>query len=65
VLENLGTQHSGVSTPAFGSQLVATLGFAWLFVIFAATHFFFDAASLDQLSKTSDRFLNRFSVANY
>jgi hypothetical protein len=65
VLLKLSTQHAGMAAPTLGSQLVAALGFAWLFVILAATHFFFDAASLYQLSKTSDRFLNRFSVANY
>jgi len=54
-----------VAAPAFCSQLVAALGFAWLFVILAATHFFLDGASLDQFPKTSDGFLNRFSVANY
>jgi len=54
-----------MSAPTLCSQLIAAFGFAWLFVIFAATHFFFDAASLYQFSKTSDRFLDRFSVANY
>jgi hypothetical protein len=64
VLENLSTQHAGVSAPSFGSQLVATLGFARLFVILAATHLFLDAASFYQLPETSDRFLDRFSVTN-
>jgi hypothetical protein len=58
VLEKLSTQHAGMSAPTFCSQLVAAFGFAWLFVILAATHFFLDAASLYQFPKTSDRFLN-------
>ena len=49
---------------AFCPQTSPATRFARLFVIFAAAHFLFDSAALDQFAKTADRFLNRFAVAN-
>ena len=49
---------------AFGSKACTAVGFAWFFEKLAASHFFFDAAALDQLAKAANRLLNAFSVAN-
>jgi len=58
-----GKQSSATISP-FGSQPSAAFGFAGLFVIFPATHLFFDTAPLDQFAETADRLLNRFAVTN-
>jgi hypothetical protein len=47
---------------ALGAKACPTLDFARLLVEFANPHFFLDAASLDQLSKTADSLLGRFLV---
>lgn len=41
-------------------QSGAAVDFTWLFVIFAATHFFLDAAALDYFSEAAHSFLNGF-----
>jgi hypothetical protein len=45
---------------AFGTQAGTAAGLARLFVVFAAAHFFLNSATLDQLPKAADSFLNRF-----
>ena len=46
------------------SQAGAATGFAWLFVVFATTHFLLDAATLDQLPKTANGLLDRLTIPN-
>jgi hypothetical protein len=48
---------------ALGTEASASLGLARLLVEFADPHFFLDAAALDQLAETADRFLGRFFVS--
>jgi hypothetical protein len=61
----LGTRHNAGSAGAtFGSQAGAAFDFAGLFVVFPSSHFFLDAASLNQFAKTANCFLNRFFVAH-
>jgi hypothetical protein len=48
---------------ALGPQARPALGLAGLFVEFANAHLFLDAAPLDQLPKTADRFLSRLSIS--
>lgn len=54
--------HPGHFGFAFGTATGAATAFAGLFVEFAATHFLLDAAVLDQLTKPTNRFLNRLSL---
>ena len=49
---------------AFGSQMGSAFDFAGLFVVFAATHFFLDAAAFNQLPETAYSLLNRFFVSD-
>ena len=49
---------------AFGAEAGAALRFARLFEELAATHFFFDAAALDQFTEAANRFLNAFPLAD-
>jgi hypothetical protein len=53
----------GAASAALGTEAGSTLGFAWLLVVFAATHLLLDAAALYELAKTSDGFLNTFPIA--
>jgi hypothetical protein len=48
---------------SLGAKSGPTLDFARLFVELANSHFLFDAASLDQLSKAADSLLGRFFVS--
>jgi hypothetical protein len=57
-------QEARAAIASFGTQLGAAFDFARLFVVLAPTHFFFEAASFDQLAKAAYRFLNRLSVPN-
>lgn len=57
VLRGSQAGHPGT---AFSSTTGSTIHIAGLFVIFPAAHFLLDTAMLDQLTKTPDRFLNRF-----
>ena len=56
-------QHSVTLRTSLGSQASAAVGFRWLLVVLAASHFFFDATSFDQFAKSSDCLLNRFLLA--
>jgi len=47
-----------------GTQPSPATSLAGLLVILAATHFLFDTTPLNQLAESTDRFLNRFAVAN-
>ena len=58
-------KHPCAAGSALSSQAGATIGFAWLFVVLAASHLFLDAAALNQLTKSTDCFLNCFPVANH
>lgn len=49
---------------ALRTETGAATGFARLFVVFLAAHFLLDAAALNQLTETTDCFLNRFLVPN-
>ncbi len=62
---NSAGQHAGTATATLGTKAGAAFGFTRLFVVFAAAHFFLDAASFDQFSETTNGFLNRFAITNY
>jgi hypothetical protein len=59
----VSSDESVASRPALSTQPRPSLRLARLFVEFADAHFFLDAAPLDQLAKTADRFLSRFSIS--
>ena len=56
--------HAVATVAALGTQAGTTFDFAWLFIIFPASHFFLDATPFDQFTKTADRLLNRFTIPN-
>src|SRR5262249_54002190 len=59
------TRHLAIAeAAAFGAQARSAAGFAGLFVIFATTHFFLDAASLHQFAEPANCFLNGLPIAN-
>ena len=45
---------------AFSTQTGTAASLARLFIIFAAAHFFLNPATLDEFTKATDGFLNRF-----
>ena len=51
-------QHAVALRTTLSTKASTTLDFTWLFVELAATHFFFNSASLDQLAESTDCFLN-------
>jgi hypothetical protein len=60
----LDSKQAITTVAAFGSLLASSVDFAWLFVEFSATHFFLQTATFYQLSKSSNGFLNGFSVSD-
>jgi hypothetical protein len=63
--DRLGPSHkAGAAGAAFGTQAGAPFDLAGLLVVFPSSHFFLDAAPLDQLAETAHSFLNRFFVAH-
>jgi hypothetical protein len=52
-------EHAVTTAAALGAKTRTTAGFARLLVVLATTHLFFDAASLYQLTKTTNGFLDR------
>lgn len=55
--------HPGETGATFGAATGAAALVAGLFVEFATTHFLLDTAVFDQFSKSTNRFLNGFSLA--
>jgi len=53
-----------VASATLSPQLGATFGFAGLFVVLAAAHFFLNSAALNQFSESADGLSNRFTIAN-
>jgi hypothetical protein len=52
--------HAGSPSASFGSQSCAAPYFAGFFVIFAPSHFLFDAAAFHQFPKAPHGILNTF-----
>ena len=62
-MRRLARGHEPIAAcAALGAKSSAAFGFARLFVEFSDSHFFLDAAALDELAETADRFLSRFFV---
>jgi len=60
----LDAEQAVAAVAAFGSLLGSSVDFAWLLVEFSATHFLLQTATFYQLSKSSNGFLNGFSVSD-
>jgi hypothetical protein len=60
----LNAEQAITAISAFCALLASSVDFAWLLVEFSATHFFFQTATFYQLSKSSNGFLNGFSVSD-
>lgn len=58
----LGEERATSAT--FRTEAGATASLARLLIVFFATHLFLDAATLNELTKTTNCFLNRFFVSN-
>jgi len=55
--------HQNVtSRTSLGTQSGSALGFAWLFVVFATTHLFFDTTSFDQFAEATNGFLDTLAI---
>jgi len=59
----VGGDEAIAASATLSTQTSPALGFAGLLVEFANAHFFLDAASLDELAETADRFLGCLFIA--
>jgi len=64
VVGSTDREHTIPAFPTLGTKSCATFGFAWFLVVFSATHFLFDPASLHQLAETANSLLDRLAVPN-
>jgi len=60
----LDAEQAIAAVAAFSALLGSSVDFAWLLVEFSATHFLLQTATFYQLSKSSNGFLNGFSVSD-